>query len=856
MPDISIIVPVYNSEEYLDKCILSLLNQTKKELEFIIINDGSTDSSENIILNYKDKRIKYYKNKNQGIGKTRNFGIQKAKGKFLMFIDSDDYIDPSMCEVMYNKVISEDLDIAVCNYYRVCNDVITKFDIPDFNSTNISDNRELLLNINLSPWNKLYRTKLIKDNKIRFVEDKKYEDAVFVVKAIDKASRIGKVNEYLNYYVIHDDSETTIVDERVFDIIDNVDTINKYYNDNKDMKEVVSNLTVNILTNYNIQQRIQTNFKVCNSFIKKSFNYFKENSIDYKRRDFYSNDNFLEYIIKSNYFLTKIYCNMYILHRTFLKFNLYIFLVFVMLFLAGLFSLKTVGAYFDEDSEKIILRMNVLEYLELFRGDSHYVSDYKNQGIIPISESVERDHGIAPYYPYALTFFINRIDSDPYVSSYVWHLYTYIICFVGAFFLFLILKGILKSKYLSLIITSLYFLSPRIFSDSLYNNKDMILLSLLLMAIYFGMNLIKKKSMISAICFGIVSAFMCNVKVIGFYFVTVIGTFYILSLIFNKQFSKKNFLVGFIAVITWLFIYIIITPAIWGSGSFNLIDHIKWGLEQSSNFSRLKPTVHFEGVYHSRDINPLPWYYLIKMVVISTPIIVIICFLVGFIFLVKHFIISIKRKKFDDLLKFIFMVLLILLVPIYIGTFGKPNLYNGWRHFYFLYASIIILAAYGIYNVQRIVKIKYIFNTIIVITIFYYFIGNIVNGVGGMTYYNLLVNGNRKLNYETDYYGVTTMQALTNFIDKNNFEKIYVYSKEGTSPWATLMTTVPKMRQKYRDRIEVIPTKDEYISIKEKNTDSTFYFFNTTYSRKQEVKRLKKVYEYNKWGTVISQLYK
>ena len=79
--DISIIVPIFNAEKYLGKCIDSLLNQTKKEIEIILVNDGSTDKSEEIIKNYKDKRIKYFKNKNQGIGKTRNFGIKKSTGK-------------------------------------------------------------------------------------------------------------------------------------------------------------------------------------------------------------------------------------------------------------------------------------------------------------------------------------------------------------------------------------------------------------------------------------------------------------------------------------------------------------------------------------------------------------------------------------------------------------------------------------------------------------------------------------------------------------------------------------------------------------------------------------------------------
>ena len=79
--DVSIIIPIYNAEKYIKQCIDSLLNQTKKEIELILINDGSTDNTDKIIKEYKDDRIKYFKNKNQGIGKTRNFGIEKATGK-------------------------------------------------------------------------------------------------------------------------------------------------------------------------------------------------------------------------------------------------------------------------------------------------------------------------------------------------------------------------------------------------------------------------------------------------------------------------------------------------------------------------------------------------------------------------------------------------------------------------------------------------------------------------------------------------------------------------------------------------------------------------------------------------------
>ena len=104
MAKISVIVPVYNTSKYICKCLDSLINQTiKNEIEIIIVNDGSTDNSEEIIKNYIEKQenknlIKYYKKQNEGIAKTRNFGIEKATGEYILFVDSDDYIDNKLIE--------------------------------------------------------------------------------------------------------------------------------------------------------------------------------------------------------------------------------------------------------------------------------------------------------------------------------------------------------------------------------------------------------------------------------------------------------------------------------------------------------------------------------------------------------------------------------------------------------------------------------------------------------------------------------------------------------------------------------------------------------------------------------------
>ena len=314
MADISIIVPIYNAEKYLKKCIDSLVNQTKKELEFILINDGSTDSSEDIIKSYKDKRIKYFKNKNQGIGKTRNFGIDKATGKYLMFLDSDDYLDINACEKLYNKAIKEKSDLVVFDFYRV-EETLKEVTINNFKSSSLKENPNLLLDINLGPCNKLIKRELIDKSNTRFNEELKYEDTPFVTEIIKNANKISKLNEYLHYYVIHSNSETTVRDERVFDIIKIIDIIRNQYKNEKYMEDVVNKLTVRTFTNYTIQQRVQKDLKVGMKFIDEAFSYMKKNIPNYKNNKYYETRGILRRTIEKNKFITKVYCSIYNLLR-------------------------------------------------------------------------------------------------------------------------------------------------------------------------------------------------------------------------------------------------------------------------------------------------------------------------------------------------------------------------------------------------------------------------------------------------------------------------------------------------------------------------------------------------------------
>ena len=201
---VSVIIPVYNVEKYLDKCIESILNQTLKEIEVILINDGSKDRSNFICKKYekRDKRIKYINKSNEGCSKARNIGIILAQGKYIAFVDPDDFIEKNMYEIMYNISEKSFLDILICGIKRLDeNYQVIKEKIPEkyLNKMDYYNSKNDCFN---SPCNKLYKREFILKNNIFFpINTHMGEDLVFNVKAFYFTNKIGIVKKCLyNYY--------------------------------------------------------------------------------------------------------------------------------------------------------------------------------------------------------------------------------------------------------------------------------------------------------------------------------------------------------------------------------------------------------------------------------------------------------------------------------------------------------------------------------------------------------------------------------------------------------------------------------------------------------------------------------
>ncbi len=235
LPKLSIIVPVYNVEKYLDKCLDRILNSTYKDFELIVINDGTKDNSEQIITKYLEKeeykdKITYISKENTGLSDTRNLGMSKAKGEYIAFVDSDDYIEPNMYELMMNKALEKDYDIVACDVRLVYENsdkekiVSSAYEKDLFSKDEI---KQTMLVYYPVVWNKIYKKSIL--DCVEFSKGVWYEDMEFNLKVYPRINSIGVVKEPLYNYLQRGNSITYTYNDKLYDIITNMDTVIRYY---------------------------------------------------------------------------------------------------------------------------------------------------------------------------------------------------------------------------------------------------------------------------------------------------------------------------------------------------------------------------------------------------------------------------------------------------------------------------------------------------------------------------------------------------------------------------------------------------------------------------------------------------
>lgn len=234
MPKLSVVVPIYNVSEYLEKCIDSCLNQTMSDFELILVNDGSTDNSLDICKRYNDPRIQILDKVNGGLSDARNAGLKVAQGEFIYFVDSDDFLELTCFEKCINKLEETQSDMVIFDIYQYFMQTNTKEVIHnglDANVvTSVEETPEVLTKVLNAAWNKMARKSLFDQTLIEYPVGYYYEDLGTTYKLMLKANKISFIHEPLyNYLADRPGNITQQFNMKTYHIIDMVDEIVRYY---------------------------------------------------------------------------------------------------------------------------------------------------------------------------------------------------------------------------------------------------------------------------------------------------------------------------------------------------------------------------------------------------------------------------------------------------------------------------------------------------------------------------------------------------------------------------------------------------------------------------------------------------
>lgn len=286
MKKVSVIIPVYNVENYLRKCLDSLVNQTLKDIEIIVVNDGTTDNSQEII----DEYVKKYSKKvvsiiqeNGGQGTARNTGLLHAKGEYIGYVDSDDYVEENMYEELYKKAKEEDSDIVICgnNVVKENYDFLSKEEV----------DKEFLLG-KMAVWNKIYKKNIIVDNKIQFRSKVWYEDLDFTMKVYFSSKKISYVDKPLYNYLLREGSTMNNNNiKRNLELIQAFDSLIDYCKDKKiynKVKDEIEFLCIYHMYIFAITRVLNTNnnYKAKIAIINKFRDYINSNFPNFKQNKY------------------------------------------------------------------------------------------------------------------------------------------------------------------------------------------------------------------------------------------------------------------------------------------------------------------------------------------------------------------------------------------------------------------------------------------------------------------------------------------------------------------------------------------------------------------------------------------
>ncbi|MCD7835085.1 MAG: hypothetical protein LUG83_00180 [Lachnospiraceae bacterium] len=523
------------------------------------------------------------------------------------------------------------------------------------------------------------------------------------------------------------------------------------------------------------------------------------------------------------------------------KTNLFLALIFFV----GIATTIPYGAFLDQSTEQNILYSNIKEYLMHFPSGSfaNILQSLTDSGVEEISVNIDRYNGMAVYYPAFPVWYLNKIS--PYLGNIYWHVCIFGMVFVGIVSLYKLIYLMFGDEHTAAFTTMLFFLTPRMFAECHYNNKDMVVLSLTFVLMYKGMKLLKAQSVRNVCAFAVAGAFLSNMKVIGIWIFGVLGCYILAYFILTKRLDRRLLIKAVFCAALYGAVYMIITPACWGDikGFFEFV------ISCAMDF-RWNDYVLFNGEMYNKETTGIPASYLPVMIVITVPLGTLLLGLLG---IISDIIDSIREKrKCLETAGYVSACAAACFVPLIYAIIAETPVYNGWRHFYFVYAAVIIFVGYGIQTLIRLFRNKRLLKLSGAAYLIFLAVGIAFNYPQNYSYYNMLAGSNVSERFELDYWDLSTKQAYEIILKDTDDELITVGAFNNPTLWG-LEENMQAIRGTKRMRLQIADDWHE----------ADYVIVNTTYAymySQEEAELVRSTYELLSsiisYGNTVCEIYK
>ncbi len=515
---------------------------------------------------------------------------------------------------------------------------------------------------------------------------------------------------------------------------------------------------------------------------------------------------------------------------------------FTVLTCVGLIASAGYGMLLDGPSEQVILQENLKEYAVLLFGpDSDQARGYDELGIRSITQSIEMDHGQAVYYPAAPLLKVK--DTNPYLFNILWHAYTWLWFMVGVVSVYAMMRSLSANRLIACATALMLYLSPRFFAEGHYNNKDILLLSLTLWTIAAGIRLWQGPTVRRALWFGLAGALAANIRIIGFFVFGVMGAAAVVTLAIRHELNGKTLRKGLWAILSFAAVYVLCTPAFLVNPS-GFIEHL---LHNTAAFSRWDGLVIFKGAaYDPANGLKLPHSYLPTLIAFTTPIPVLALAALGAGYAVYLCVTGDGRRPA------LLAMMLLFAVPFAYAVLAQPLMYNGWRHFYFLYGPIVVMAGFGLLVLQRLLGRRQAGKIIGVAALAGVFlwqgIGIARNYPYEYAYYNELA-GEVQGEFELDYWEVSTLNAMLLLVENGDRSPLLPLVIGGGDPMSLFSLQQCEKMLPNAIRTTVTVTEED---------QPPYLFSNSTYAQiyqKWPGETYRPLFAIESYGNVICTLY-